>query len=226
MNQNKFINTLIAYDQQLVADGLKEILFKQKEINLLESVNNDQDIFDVVNRLNPDLIVFEFLFWKTKYNETMSKLHQMFPDVKILIISELVSQEILKSIMPFINGYLLKTCSSEKLILAIHEVIVSGKYLCPKAIDEYFKCTRTVNNDSELTSREKEILCSWMESKGNHEIADNLNISESTVRTHLNNIRQKLGNLNHLEMMIYACKQNIMNRNFRPICPNCRSFCG
>lgn len=220
------IRILIAYDQQLVADGLKEILFKQKEFNFLESVNNDQDIFDVVNQLTPDLIVFEFLFWKTKYNETMSKFRQMFPDVKILIISELVSQEILKSIMPFINGYLLKTCSSEKLILAIHEVIVSGKYLCPKAIDEYFKCTRTVSNDSELTSREKEILCSWMESKGNNEIADNLNISESTVRTHLNNIRQKLGNLNHLEMMIYACKQNIMNRNFRPICPNCRSFCG
>ena len=225
MIQHKSIRMLIAFDQQLVADGIKEILLNHNDIVVIDLVNNEKDIFETITRLNPDMIIFEFMFWKTKFNEVMSKLHLLFPELKILIISEFVSQEIIKSVMPYINGYLLKTCSSEKLVLAIHEIIESGKYLCPKAIDEYFKCTRTVNTDTELTVREKEVLSTWMESKGNTEIASNLNISESTVRTHLNNIRQKLGDLNHLQLMIYACKQNIMNRNFRPICPNCRSYC-
>ena len=225
MIQRKSIRMIITFDQQLVADGMKEILLNRYEIAAIELVNNKEDIFDATSRLNPDMIIFEYMFWKTKFIETMSKLRLLFPDLKILIVSELISQEILRAIMPYINGYLLKTCSAEKLVLAIHEIIDSGKYLCPKAIDEYFKCTRTVSSDVELTTREREVLCTWIESKGNNEIASNLNISESTVRTHLNNIRQKLGDLNHLQLMIYACKQNIMNRNFRPICPNCRSYC-
>ena len=225
MIQRKSIRMIITFDQQLVADGMKEILLNRNEIATIELVNNKEDIFDATSRLNPDMIIFEYMFWKTKFIETMSKLRLLFPDLKILIVSELISQEILRAIMPYINGYLLKTCSAEKLVLAIHEIIDSGKYLCPKAIDEYFKCTRTVSSDVELTTREREVLCTWIESKGNNEIASNLNISESTVRTHLNNIRQKLGDLNHLQLMIYACKQNIMNRNFRPICPNCRSYC-
>lgn len=225
MLKNETIKIVIAFDQQIVADGLEAILSKQNDISVAGLVENDGDIFSLIPQLNPDIILFEFFVWMAKYPDLMTKLNSLFPELKILIITESISHDIMKLIMPSINGFLLKTCSSEKLILAIHEIFTSGKYLCPKALDEYFNCQRTVKNDSQLTIREKEVLCTWIESKGNDEIADNLNISRSTVRTHMNNIRQKLGNLNHLQLMIYACRQNIMNRNFRPICPNCRSFC-
>jgi DNA-binding NarL/FixJ family response regulator len=220
------IKIAIAFDQQLVADGLEVILSNQNNIEVVGLIENKENVIDLIPGLNPHIVIFEFLFWMERYIGLMSKLHLLFPDLKILIISELVSEKMIKLIMPHVNGYLLKTCSSEKMILAVHEIFETGIYLCPKAIGEFFKCTRTVKNDTELTEREQEVLCTWMESKGNNEIAGNLNISESTVRTHMNNIRQKLGNLNHLQLMIYACRQNIMNRNFRPICPNCRSFCG
>ncbi|WP_081804896.1 helix-turn-helix transcriptional regulator [Draconibacterium orientale] len=47
-------------------------------------------------------------------------------------------------------------------------------------------------------------------------------MSESTVRTHLKNIRQKLGSINYLQIMIYACQHNLISDNHKPICPNCR----
>lgn len=220
------IKIAIAFDQQLVADGLKVILSNQDDIEVVDLIENKENIFDKIPGLNPHIVIFEFLFWMEKYIDLLSKLHLLFPNLKILIISELVSEKMVKLIMPHVNGYLLKTCNSEKLILAIREIVETGIYMCPKAIDEFFKCKRTVKNDNTLTVREKEVLCTWMESKGTNDIAGNLNISVSTVRTHMNNIRQKLGNLNHLQLMIYACRQNIMDRNFSPICPNCRSFCG
>lgn len=225
MLHKKTVKIAIAYDEQLVADGLKCILSNQKNINVLRLLKNDENILHRIPELNPDIIIFEFSMWMKRYQELMAELRAMFPLLRILIISESVSHEIMRDLMPLINGYVVRTCSSEKVILAIHEIFESGKYLCPKVVDEYFSCSRTVESDATLTIREKEVLCSWIESNSNDEVAGNLNISRSTVRTHLNNIRQKLGHLNHLQLMIYACRQNILNRNFKPICPNCRSFC-
>lgn len=225
MLASKTIKIAIAFDEQLVADGLKSILSNQFNINVAGVFDNKDNIFHIIHKLNPDIIIFEFVMWMARYSELMAKLHSSFPGLRILIISELVSHEIIQQVMPFINGYVIRTCSSEKVILAVNEIFYSGKYICPKALDEYFNCSKNIKSDSTLTTREREVLCTWIESKDNSEIAENLNISISTVRTHMNNIRQKLGELNHLQLMIYACRQNILNRNFKPVCPNCRSFC-
>lgn len=225
MLKGKTVKIALAYDEQLVADGLKCILSNQQNISVLALLRNDENISQRIPELNPDIIIFEFSRWMRTYPKLITEFHSMFPHVKILIISESVSHAIIRDLMPLVNGYVVRTCSSEKVILAIHEIFESGKYLCPKVVDEYFSCSRTVESDSTLTIREKEVLCNWIESNSNDEIAGNLNISRSTVRTHLNNIRQKLGNLNHLQLMIYACRYNILDRNFKPVCPNCRSFC-
>ncbi len=225
MLPNETIKIVLAFDEQLVADGLDAILSGERNFSIVGKIKNNENLFSIIPKLNPNLIVFEFLVWLAKYTDLMSKLNSSFPNLKILIISELISQDLMNDVMPLINGYVFRSCSSEKVILAVQEIIESGKYLCPRAIDEYFNCSHSVKSDSILTMREKEVLCTWIESIGNKEIAENLNISTSTVRTHLNNIRQKLGNLNHLQLMIYACRQNIMNKKFKPICPNCRSFC-
>ncbi len=225
MMHQKTIKILIAYDEQLVADGLKCILSKHDSFDVMELLRNDENIFQWIPEHDPDIVIFEFSMWVRNNLKLMADLRSIFPEIRILIISESVSPEIVRDLMPLINGYIVRTCSSGKVILAIHEIIESGKYLCPKVVDEYFTCSTTVKSDSILTIREKEVLCNWIESNNNDEIADILNISRSTVRTHLNNIRQKLGNLNHLQLMIYACRQNILNRKFKPVCPNCRSFC-
>lgn len=219
------IKIVIAFDERLVADGLKSILSGQNDLNILGTLKNDENIFHFVSQQNPDIIIFEFSWWMTSHLELMADFHSTFPETRILVISELVSQQMIEKIMPYINGYVVKTCSSDKVLISIHEIIESGKYLCPKALEKLFECDKAVESDSILTIREREVLCAWIESKGNDEVANHLNISVSTVRTHINNIRQKLGNLNHLQLMIYACRQNILDRNFRPVCPNCRSFC-
>ncbi len=222
MKDNESIKILLAYDQQLIADGLECILSNQKDIIVVRSVNNDEDIFRLISKLKLDIIILEYSMWFDKHLEIILKLHSLFVDLKILIVSELLPQEIMKMIMPYIHGYLMRTCSSGRVILAIHEVFESGKYLCPRVLDEYFDDSRKDGSSSKLTLREKEVLKVWIESKNNSEIANDLYISESTVRSHLKNIREKLGNLNHLQMMIYACSKNIINRDFKPTCPHCR----
>jgi len=225
MKNKEIIKVLIAFDQLLVAEGLEAILSDHGDIKVVGLLENSGDINNLVSKQLPDIIIFEFSIWLSKHTDYLIKFRNAFPELRIIILSELISQELLDEIMPNIDGYLIRTCAAEKVILAIHEVYTSGKYLCPKALEEYFNGSGKTYNNSKLSAREKEILGTWLRSKNNIDMADKLNISESTVRTHLKNIREKLGNINHVEMMVYACKENASNRNFVPICPNCRSFC-
>ncbi|MCK3685474.1 response regulator transcription factor [Maribellus sp. YY47] len=224
MQLNDTTKILLSFDQKLVADCLKSYLAHHKHLQVIGEVNNDSNPARSILELNPDLVIFEFMLWSAKYLDYMLKVNTQFPGLKILIISELISQQLMAKIMPYINGYVIKTCSAEKIILAIQEINSSGKYLCPKAVDNFFSCQETSENACKLTEREKEILSSWVEEDTNSEVASALNISVSTVRTHLKNIRGKLGNINRLQMMIYACSHNLLGRKQKPICPNCRYF--
>ncbi|WP_297095677.1 response regulator transcription factor [uncultured Draconibacterium sp.] len=213
---------LIAYDQRLVADCLKSYLTDQKHLLVVGMVNSEDNLYIAIEELKPDLIVFEFMLWSIKYIDYMSSLNIRFPQLKILVISELISHELMAKIMPYINGYIVKTCAAEKIIIAIQEIKSSGKYLCPKAVDKYFSCPHGEKTNSQLTTREKQILGTWITEDTYNAVANTLNISESTVRTHLKNIREKLGSINHLQMMIYACQHNLISDKHKPICPNCR----
>ncbi len=213
---------LIAYDQRLVGDCLKSYLTNHKHSQIVGIVSSDNNLQITIEELTPDLIIFEFMLWSIKYIDYMSRLNRKFPQLKILVISELISHELMMKIMPYINGYIVKTCPAEKITLAIQEIKSAGKYLCPKAVDKFFSCSNTDENNSKLTSREKQILGAWITEETYSEVAGLLNISESTVRTHLKNIREKLGDLNNLQLMIYACQHNLISNKHKPICPNCR----
>lgn len=217
------INIIIAYDQQLIADGLSEILSKDKDFAVIHSLKNEESVFDVVSKTKPDVVLFEFARWPSHYINYIREFSVAFHRTKLLVISELVSHDYLMQVMSFAHGYLLRTCSASKVIFAIHEVMKLGKYLCPQEIEEIVNSK--TNNSPRLTLREEEVLSFWLALDDNVEIAKNLNISESTVRTHLKNIRHKINGTNKIQMMIYACKNNILNLGMEPICPNCKYSC-
>lgn len=224
MTENTPIKVLISYDQSLVAEGLAAILSKQKDIRVIEFFENDLFCNKNISDYDVDILILEVCNWSTQYFDYVKSIRGSSQNLKLLIISDIITHRQLDSLMPYINGYILRTCSSETVIFAIHEIFVSGKYLCSREIDILFGSTG--NNDAELdlTLREKEILANWLTSKDCNELAQNLNISNSTVRTHMKNIRQKLGAISHIQLMSYACRENILTDKFKPFCDYCKSF--
>lgn len=217
------INIIIGYDQRIIADGLTAIISADKRLAVTHSVKNSNLLFDLVGKEKPNLILFEFERWIRNYLYFVKKFSRTYPQLRILILSEFISHRFAKQIIPFIHGYLLRSSSSEKVLLAINQIIESGKYLCPEVIDE-FVGARKKRSDVELTHREKDILSKWLASKNNKDVAESMNISESTVRTHLNNIKQKLGSINKMQLMILACSNNLVDVEMKPMCPNCRFY--
>ncbi|RXQ87786.1 response regulator transcription factor [Ancylomarina salipaludis] len=137
----------------------------------------------------------------------------------------MITSELLCPLIKAVDGYLLRTCSSKKLVLAIHEIFEGRKYLCSQLIPILLEDNHENDFKIDLSSREKEVLSLLYTTKHNSEIAEKLNISQTTVRTHLKNIRQKCGDKNEIQLMRYACNKNILKENNIPLCPNCRFFC-
>jgi DNA-binding NarL/FixJ family response regulator len=221
---SKKINILIGYDQQLIADGLAAIVTREKELNVLARVKNDQSVLQTIQKYNPEIAIIEIARWPRHYIDYIRKFSEMLKNTKILIISEKISRDALIEVLALVHGYVLRTSGGEKVIEAIHALMKSDKYLCSQEIEEFVH-EIPEDNTSSLTRREKEILSLWLTSNEYSEIADKLNISESTVRTHLKNIRQKSGSLNRIEMMVYACKNNVLHFEMEPICNNCKFYC-
>ncbi|HZL11473.1 MAG TPA: response regulator transcription factor [Prolixibacteraceae bacterium] len=223
MTLTSTIKILISYDQQLVAEGLASILLNQKDIRVNDLFENNSFWDKKILDYQADILIIEFHNWYSKHFEYIKRIHEHFPELKLLILSDPITHYQLDKIMQNIHGYILKTCSSETVIFAIREIFGSGKYLCSREIDIIFGSANNNESELELTIREKEILANWLTSKDNNELAEKLNISYSTVRTHIKNIRQKLGAVTHAQLMNFACRENIRMGNYKPVCENCKS---
>jgi len=217
------IKLLIAYDQQLIADGLQVLLDRETNLQVLDSIPNGNSVPEYVIKFKPDILLLELARWPCHYLDYIKNITSLAADLKLILISEKITYNLLIEVMTHVNAYLLRTCSIANIILAIEEVARQGKYLCPQEIEEFVNPKRSTI--SKLTSREEEVLAHWLASDDNSQIASNLNISESTVRTHLKNIKEKTNSTTYIQMVVYACKNNIVNGGLEPICQNCKYSC-
>ncbi len=221
------IKICISYHQRLIADGISSILARNKKAVVCKVfLNNPAELRKELSAHNPDILLMEAEYIGPHFIELLESTRKAFPHLKILIISGLISHEVLNELLLTIDGYVLRTCEAEKLIFAIHQVIESGKFLCSQLINILVDKKGIVSQlKQELTAREKEILLLWFTISSIMQIAEKLHISKTTVRTHLKNIRDKLGRPSSAKMIFYACQENQANGNLNPVCPYCKSVC-
>lgn len=225
MKKGESISILISYDQCMIAEGLEAILSKQKNIQVAYLIKNNINLNVLVGHITANILIVELAEISRKNVNYIISLHKSLPKLKLLVISGLPTREFLEQLINVVNGYLIRTCTADKLVLAVREITETGKYICSQIIPILFDNNHNNHLNVELTSREKEILSLLYTNNSKAEIAESLNISQTTFRTHLKNIRHKFGNLNQVEMMRYACCKNLLGENFIPLCPNCKFFC-
>jgi len=221
----KPINISIHYDQLLIAEGLKAVLSNQEQLHVVYLTENKIKVNKTINPPEIDVIIIELSDISRQNIEFVNCLRKSYPNQKLLVVSGSLTRELLESLINIVNGYLLRTCSSDKLILAIHEIFEGRKYLCSQLFPILLEDNHDNGFNIDLTTREREVLSLLYTTKHNLEIAEKLNISQTTVRTHIKNIRHKSGNKNEVQLMRYACNKNLLKDNCIPLCQNCRFFC-
>ncbi|MCL4512761.1 MAG: response regulator transcription factor [Candidatus Eremiobacteraeota bacterium] len=209
------ISILIADDHRILREGLKSLMETDPEIQVVGEASNGQEAVDMTRELHPNLVLLDIGMPVMNGLEATKAIKQLFPEIKILILTQHDSQEYFFKVLEYgASGYILKDTASTELLLAIKTVSEGKSYLSPgmtqTLIQGYFQMESRSHEENLLTSREQEIFDLLTEGATTREISKKLFISVKTVQTHLAHVMEKLGLDNRSELIKYAIKKGII----------------
>lgn len=212
------IRVLLADDHAILREGLKALLSTDSGIEVIGEASNGEEAVALVGTLKPDVLLMDIGMPVMNGLEAAKKITQLYPSVKVLILTQYDSQEYLFNVLEAgAQGYVLKRSASTELFTAIKTIHDGLAYLSPAMtktlIQEHFGSEQGVVEKTKdiLTSREQEILKLIAEGKTNQEIADLLIISLKTVQTHRAHILEKLNMHDRTELVKYAISKGIIS---------------
>lgn len=218
---NHNIKVLIVDDHQIVRDGIERILTDESNIELIGSVSSGKEALDFVKCNQPDIVIADLSMPNMSGIELTEKLTLLYPDVRVLILSMFNNEDyVVSAIQAGAKGYLPKQDSTTEILLEAIRTLSNGdEFYSPSiskiVLNSFIKKVKNtsvgdVAKQHQLTVREKEILKLYVEGCTNNEIAEKLNLSVYTVKTHKNNIMQKYNFKSTVEMVKFALRNNIV----------------
>jgi DNA-binding NarL/FixJ family response regulator len=209
------IKILIADDHPVVREGLFAMLSREPDFKVVGEAKDGAEAVDKARRLNPDVVLMDLRMPEVDGVEAMRQIRSTNPDIKFIILTTYSDDEyIFSGIEAGARAYLLKDAPREELFKAIRAVYKGESLIQPvvasRLIDRFTELSRKVPSGEQLTERETEILQLMARGAANKEISAQLSISESTVKTHISNIFQKLGVNDRTEAVTQALKRGII----------------
>ncbi|HXK06564.1 MAG TPA: response regulator transcription factor [Verrucomicrobiae bacterium] len=212
------IRVLIADDHDIVRAGLKALLARQEDIDIVGEAADGRQAVRLAEELNPSLIVMDIAMPQLNGIDAAAQILRRDPDVRIIILSMYADEEFLvRALAAGVKGYLLKDDVQADLLRAVRAVATGRSFFSPaiaQALAEDY--VRQLQNkglqDSYelLSEREREILQLLAEGKSNKEAAAVLDVSPYTVETHRTHLMQKLNLHNTAEIVLYAVRKKIV----------------
>ena len=218
---DEVIRVLIADDQALFRRGLYVVLGTEDGIEVVAEAENGDEAIEKAEELAPDVVLMDVRMPKVNGIEAARSIRDRVPTTKILMLT--VSDEeddLYEAIKAGANGYLLKEISVEEVAEAIRAVVQGQSLISPsmasKLLNEFNALVKRAEEKQQfpapaLTSREIEVLRLVAKGMSNREIADDLYISENTVKNHVRNILEKLHLHNRMEAVIYAVRERLLD---------------
>jgi NarL family two-component system response regulator LiaR len=213
MNETK-IRILIVDDHAVVRKGIRALLATEDDLEVIGEAVNGEEAVAMYQELNPDLLLLDLIMPKVNGIEVIKKIKGDYPPAKILVLTSFAADDqVFPAIKAGALGYLLKDTEPEDLINAIRQVYRGESSLSPtvarKVLEEVFHPAEKPLSPDPLTKRELDVLQVLAKGKSNRDIASELTISETTVRTHVSNILGKLHLASRTEAALYALKEGM-----------------
>jgi len=219
MKMESQIEIVIADDQRLFREGLRMILHPEKGIHVVSETTNGLQTIDVVSDLKPDVVLLGIITPEIDGIQIIPPLREKSPKTKVLMFTSSMDEAaILKALKVGAKGYLPKDSSVSDLVKAIQAVHEGELWIERKLMSRLFDNEAVAasiernprgRTKEGLTQREQEVLRFLSKGFTNKEIAQDLFISEKTVKCHLNSIFKKLKVTRRLQAILYAIKRGL-----------------
>jgi len=212
------IRVLIADDHGIVRTGLKLLLDRIADMEVVGEAADGREAVRLAASLKPDLVIMDIGMPLLNGLEAAAQIIREDSRIGIIFLSMYTDESyIVKALDAGARGYLLKDNADEDIERAIRSVMTGRPFFSPAIaqalLEDYVRLMRNrgVQDSYDLlTEREREILQLLAEGKSNKEAAAVLNLSPYTIETHRNNLMQKLGLHNTAEIVLYAVRKGII----------------
>jgi DNA-binding NarL/FixJ family response regulator len=207
---------LLVDDHALIREGLRSLLEKQPEIEVVADVDDGRKALDLTRELSPDIVIMDVTMPRLGGIEATRQITAEFPTVKIIALSIHSKRRFVSDMLSAgAAGYILKECLFDELVQAIEVVAAGGRYLSPRVtdmvVDDYVKRLSSGAESplASLTGREREVLQLVAEGKSTKQIALELHVSTKTIEANRRQIMEKLAVHSVAELTKYAIREGL-----------------
>jgi DNA-binding NarL/FixJ family response regulator len=213
------ITVLIVDDHQLVREGVRTFLQKQRDINVVGEAASGPEGLRLAAELVPDVVLMDLVMPEMDGVETTRRLKQISPESQVIVLTSFDDdQHILPAIRAGALSYILKDVGTAALVDAVRKAARGEVVMTPQVAARVMRELRqgarpSAQPDSELSERETEVLRLIADGANNTEIAERLVISEHTVKRHVSNILSKLHLADRTQAAVYAWREGMVDKN-------------
>jgi len=210
------IKVLLVDDHAIIREGLRSLLDKQPEMEVIADTDDGRKAIELVRELLPDIVIMDITMPGLNGIEATRQIIAEFPDVKVIALSIHSKRRYVADMLSAgATGYILKECLFDELVQAIKAVAAGGRYLSPRITDvvvsDYVKrLSASADSPFEaLKTREREVLQLVAEGKSTKQIALELHVSTKTIEANRRQIMEKLNIHNVAELTKYAVREGL-----------------
>ncbi len=208
MSSDSKIRIMVVDDQSVVRQGFVALINTVADMEVIAEGTNGQQAIELFRQHQPDITLMDLRMPVIGGVDAISLIRREFPAARIIVLTTYDGDEdIYRSLQAGAQGYLLKDMFFEELEQAIRKVH-AGSRLIPGPVAERLAERMSGSN---LTGRELEVLEEIVRGRSNKEIAGLLNISEATVKSHINNLLSKLGVTDRTQAATTALQRGIVH---------------
>ena len=205
--------------------GIKELIELESDFEVVAISSSANVGISLIKKYRPELVLMDINMPEKDGLTAIQEIEALNLGTRVVALSAYDDSDLIFRAMKIgAKGYILKTMASAQLIFALDEV-AQGKIYLPSALtsrffdffQKTFKAKEESENDAnnllnELTAREEEVLALLVQGENYKDVAKKLFISETTVKTHVNNIFQKLQVNEKTQAVLYAINNGFLNR--------------
>ena len=208
------IRVVVADDHDLFREGLRQLLETIPSVQIVGEASDGQEAIRLVADVSPDVILMDINMPRVDGLRATEYIVKHYPETNVIVLTMYQDDEYaIHAIRAGAKSYLLKNSRSDEVIEAIHVAANGGSTidaaLAPALMREYHRLlTKTPNNNqSHLSDREATLLRLLANGYNNRQIADQLDLAESTVKNNLSSLFQKIGVRDRTQAALYAISQ-------------------
>lgn len=217
------IRVLLADDHLLTRQGVRALLAREPDIEVVAEASSGPEAVELAVRHQPDVVLMDVVMGGGDGIEATRMIRQRCPKTQVLILTVYADQELFqRAVAAGAVGYVLKDISPQNLTNAIRAVHSGKTMVNPgilrRLVEEMQRRSEEqgisgIRRAHGLTEREVDVLLALSEGYSDKEIAARLYLSESTVKTHLRSIYQKLGVRNRAQAAAWAVEKGLARKS-------------